>query len=179
MRCQTTLKYFIGSLIIIQIGILLQNCKTESPEIYDPGEEEITISNKEILYSDYFGSESCLECHVKEFYEWRGSHHDESMEVAVDSTVKGDFNNVTFFSQGQRSYFYKKDGKFFVNTEGPNGKYLDYEIKYTFEKGQKVQWIIFIHMPISFSSTYSSSLTLHSQTSYTPTTATQPPTRTP
>ncbi len=134
------LKYLIGGLLAIQIGILLQQCKSESPNVQEP--KIVTASHKSILYSDYLGSESCLECHEKEFYEWRGSHHDEAMEVAVDSTVKGDFNNVSFESQGQRSFFYKKGDGFFVNTEGPDGEYYDYEIKYTFGTEPLQQYIV-------------------------------------
>ncbi|MFC2123752.1 tetratricopeptide repeat protein [Bacteroidota bacterium] len=140
MRYQTILKYIIRGLFTMQIGILLLQCKTESPELQEP---EIKSNPYEtILYSDYLGSESCLECHEKEFYEWRDSHHDESMEIAVDSTVKGDFNNVSFENQGQQSYFYKKGGKFFVNTEGPDGEYYDYEIKYTFGTEPLQQYIV-------------------------------------
>ena len=80
----------------------------------------------------YVGDTSCIECHAKEFKAWQGSHHDLAMmEASVDS-VKADFNNTSFNYNGIISSFYKKDGKFMVQTDGPDGKLHDYEISYTF-----------------------------------------------
>ena len=63
---------------------------------------------------------------------FRGSHHDRAMQEATEQTVLGDFNNAKFPYAGVTSRFFKRDGKFFVNTDGPDGKLRDYEIKYTF-----------------------------------------------
>jgi tetratricopeptide (TPR) repeat protein len=49
-----------------------------------------------------------------------------------DSTVKGDFNNVTFTADGVTSRFYKKGSKFFIYTEGDDGKNHDFEVKFIF-----------------------------------------------
>ena len=46
--------------------------------------------------------------------------------------VRGNFANAKFSYAGITSTFFKRDGKFFVNTDGPDGKLADYEIKYTF-----------------------------------------------
>ena len=54
------------------------------------------------------------------------------MQPATTGTVLGDFNAATLTHFGVTTSFYKKDGKFMVRTEGPDGKLLDYEIKYTF-----------------------------------------------
>ena len=65
-----------------------------------------------------------------------------AMMVAADSTVLADFDNKTFKSQGITSRFFKKDGKFYVNTAGPKGIYQDYEIKYTFGVRPLQQYIV-------------------------------------
>ncbi|MGE5519571.1 MAG: cytochrome c3 family protein, partial [Candidatus Dadabacteria bacterium] len=44
----------------------------------------------------------------------------------------GNFNNTIYTADGITSRFFKKDGKFFINTQGEEGSYHDYEIKYTF-----------------------------------------------
>jgi tetratricopeptide (TPR) repeat protein len=54
------------------------------------------------------------------------------MEEANDSTILGDFSDVQFTSNGITSRFFQKDGKYYVNTEGPDGEFADYEILYTF-----------------------------------------------
>lgn len=82
--------------------------------------------------SSYVGDASCITCHSKEVHEWKGSDHDLAMQVADEDSVKADFNNTTFNYNGIISTFYKKDGKFMVQTDGPDGKLHDYEISYTF-----------------------------------------------
>ncbi len=80
----------------------------------------------------YVGGHTCAECHQGEFDLWHGSHHDRAMEIASEESVIGDFNDATFERLGVTTRFFRRDGKFFVNTEGPDGELHDYEIKYTF-----------------------------------------------
>ena len=54
------------------------------------------------------------------------------MGHATDSTVLGDFSNASFEHFGVRSRFFRRDGKFMVDTDGPDGKPGEFEIKYTF-----------------------------------------------
>lgn len=92
--------------------------------------------------SHFVGSETCKECHAGEFDLWDGSDHDLAMQVATDSTILADFNNVKFKSQGVTSHFFKKDGGYYVNTEGPDGNYHDYKIEYTFGITPLQQYIV-------------------------------------
>jgi len=80
----------------------------------------------------YVGDASCVQCHTTQTGQWKGSHHDMAMMLADEYSVKADFNNSTFNYNGIISTFYKKDGKFMVQTDGPDGKLQDYEITYTF-----------------------------------------------
>ena len=80
----------------------------------------------------YVGDKSCIECHSKEVEEWKGSDHDLAMKVANDETVLGDFNSSSYELHGVKSSFFKKGGKFFIRTDGPDGKLHDYEVAYTF-----------------------------------------------
>jgi tetratricopeptide (TPR) repeat protein len=54
------------------------------------------------------------------------------MEPVSESTVLGDFDNASFSYAGITSTFSKRDGKFIVRTDGPDGQLHDYEIAYTF-----------------------------------------------
>jgi len=80
----------------------------------------------------YVGDKACAQCHTKEMHEWQGSHHDLAMKEPTDKTVVGDFNNATFELHGVKSSFYKKGDKFFIKTDGGDGKLHEYEVKYTF-----------------------------------------------
>lgn len=55
-----------------------------------------------------------------------------SMLPPNDSNVKGDFNNVTFTAGGVSSRFFRKGTKYYINTEGDDGKNHDFEVKYIF-----------------------------------------------
>jgi len=80
----------------------------------------------------FVGSTKCMDCHKKEYDKWQGSHHDHAMAVANDETVLGDFNRAVFEIHGVTSRFYRKEGKFFASTQGPDGKMGEFEITHTF-----------------------------------------------
>ncbi|WP_323844573.1 multiheme c-type cytochrome [Microbulbifer magnicolonia] len=80
----------------------------------------------------YIGSQQCAACHSEQFKAWQGSHHDLAMKKANDETVLGNFENAEFDYFGTVSRFYKKDGSYFVRTDGPDGELHDYPIAYTF-----------------------------------------------
>jgi predicted CXXCH cytochrome family protein len=82
--------------------------------------------------ADYVGASACRECHAADFEAWRASHHALAMQPASDSTVLGDFDGATFRHQGVESRFFRRDGAFYVRTEGPDGSLGDYEIRHTF-----------------------------------------------
>jgi len=80
----------------------------------------------------FVGSKNCKSCHKQEYEKWQNSHHDRAMDFATSETVLGNFNNTTFEHFGIVSRFYRKDGRFYVHTQGPKGEMFDYEIAYTF-----------------------------------------------
>ena len=80
----------------------------------------------------FVGHESCIDCHLGEYQDWLGSHHDRAMEPANDSTVLGNFSDQTLESQGRLHKMYKKGGRFFVLTDGEDGSMQEFEIMFTF-----------------------------------------------
>ena len=96
----------------------------------------------EVLSGAYAGREACAKCHAAETTAWRGSHHDRAMEIANDTTVLGDFGGATFTHFGVTSTFFRKDGKYLVTTDGPDGTLHDYEIAYTFGIDPLQQYLI-------------------------------------
>lgn len=102
--------------------VIFQQC---SPSV--PNNKPAETGNNEFV-----GDQSCKSCHAKENNEWLQSHHFMAMQPPNDSTVKGNFNNISYTSDGVTSRFFKKDGKYIINTQGEDGKNHDYEVKYTF-----------------------------------------------
>jgi len=94
------------------------------------------------LAAQYVGSSACESCHGNEASAWRKSQHHDAMAQAGEQSVLGNFNNAKFPYAGLTSTFFKREGKFFVNTDGPDGKLTDYEVKYTFGVSPLQQYLI-------------------------------------
>src|SRR5450631_342540 len=90
----------------------------------------------------FVGSETCAGCHQAEAKLWRGSQHQLAMAHATDQSVLGNFSDATFDYFGVKSRFFRKDGKYLVETDGPDGKLAIFEIKYTFGLDPLQQYLI-------------------------------------
>ena len=90
----------------------------------------------------YVDNSTCSECHQSEFEAWTGSHHDLAMQAASAEAVLGDFGDATFTHFGVTSRFFTDEGRFFVNTEGPDGALEDFEIAYTFGVEPLQQYLV-------------------------------------
>jgi predicted CXXCH cytochrome family protein len=101
--------------------VLVQQCK--------PNEPSAPLQNIE---NAFVGDGKCKTCHANEYKAWSGSGHFKAMREVNDSIVEGDFNGKTLVADGVTSRFYKKEGKFFINTQGDDGLNHDFEVKYTF-----------------------------------------------
>ncbi|NOR71352.1 MAG: hypothetical protein GQ532_16930 [Methylomarinum sp.] len=80
----------------------------------------------------HVGDQICKTCHLKEHEQWQGSHHDLAMQEANVQTVLGNFKQAKFSKHGVTSTFFMRNGRFMVNTDGPDNKLHDYEVSYTF-----------------------------------------------
>jgi predicted CXXCH cytochrome family protein len=90
----------------------------------------------------FVDSETCAQCHEPEATVWRASQHRLAMQHASDAAVLGDFNDASFEHAGVRSRFFRRDGKFLVETDGPDGKLATFEIRYTFGVDPLQQYLI-------------------------------------
>jgi Tfp pilus assembly protein PilF/cytochrome c553 len=101
-----------------------------------------TMANADEGTPQYVGRARCAACHAEESTRWAGSQHDLAMQEARDASVLGDFNDASFEQFGVLSRFYRKDGRFIVRTDGPDGTLQDYPIKYTFGVFPLQQYLI-------------------------------------
>ncbi len=90
----------------------------------------------------YVGSDQCASCHPAQHADWLSSQHKAAMQVATEATVLGDFSGSTFSAGGVTATFFKKDQKFWVRTDGADGKPADFEIGYTFGVYPLQQYLI-------------------------------------
>ncbi len=80
----------------------------------------------------FVGSASCAGCHASEHAAWTGSQHALAMQVAGDTSVAGRFAGETVAFDGEQTRFFRRDNRFFVHTDGPDGVPADFGIAYSF-----------------------------------------------
>jgi predicted CXXCH cytochrome family protein len=77
----------------------------------------------------YVGSQACTDCHGAISDAWSKSHHALAWQTPDASNVIGDFNDARVEHNGITSRFFRRGDEFVVETDGPDGKLKDYEVK--------------------------------------------------
>jgi hypothetical protein len=106
----------------VLLGGVAWNLLTSGPSVV-PGQAQA---------ASFVGSETCASCHQAEAQLWHASQHKHAMDHATEKSVLGNFADASFDYYGVHSRFFRKDGKYFVETDGPDGKLATFEVKYTF-----------------------------------------------
>jgi Flp pilus assembly protein TadD len=102
----------------------------------------VVRSGPAVFDAHYVGRTACARCHRKENASWQGSHHDMAMQLPDDKSVLGDFSGSSFRYAGVTTRFSKRQGRFLVRTDGPDGKLQEYEVAYTFGFTPLQQYLI-------------------------------------
>jgi predicted CXXCH cytochrome family protein len=115
--------------------ILISSCKEE-------GYVETNNNEKQVDTSNFVGSKTCVACHKNQIVEWQGSHHDLAMQIANDSTVLGDFDNVKIKIDGVAYFFFKNNEDFIVRITEIDATVNDYKVAYTFGVTPLQQYLV-------------------------------------
>ncbi|WP_287649103.1 tetratricopeptide repeat protein [Accumulibacter sp.] len=132
----------VGSLLLLAlvIGSVLYSMRGRFAD--SPADTTAMGIPEEGRQSSYVGAAVCRTCHEAEYRAWSGSNHDRAMQATSPDTVLGDFADARFRQHGVESRFYRRGDRFFVRTDGPDGKLADYEISYTFGVYPLQQYLI-------------------------------------
>jgi len=133
-KFSVTLKSF-SYLIFWAALLFLYNCNS-------PHQKSYPALGFNRAANTFTSSETCKECHEKEYELWQGSHHDLAMQMADSTTVLANFNETSFTYNGVRSDFFKKGEEFWVNTIGEDGNRHNYKVIYTFGIEPLQQYIV-------------------------------------
>ena len=102
---------------------------------------------------EYVGSRRCKDCHWREYDTWKNTLHSKFMQRTNEYTVMGDFernnklttkvsnNSPKLAAAEVNTTMFKKDGKFYVNTIGPDWESHDYEITNVICIGRKQNYL--------------------------------------
>ncbi len=115
--------YFLFFFIFLMLSCTNENKKSNYTEI--------TKTSRQFV-DGYVGDKACTTCHLIEVELWQGSHHDLAMQIATESTVLGDFNNIETTIDGVEYFFFKKENDFIVKIKEIDNSEKEYKIAYTF-----------------------------------------------
>jgi Flp pilus assembly protein TadD len=90
----------------------------------------------------WVGAERCGSCHAAQLAAWHGSHHDLAMQEAGAASVLGDFDDAKLTQAGVTTRFFRRDGRPFVRTQGPDGRPGDFEVRWTFGVSPLQQYLV-------------------------------------
>lgn len=77
----------------------------------------------------YIGSPACDSCHQPEFLSWSKSHHSWAWRAPTAGNVLGDFEAQELIHKGGTARFSRRDGRYFVEADGPQGRPTEYEVR--------------------------------------------------
>ncbi len=126
------IKSIVGCFIL---NILLIAC-------VDEGYRNSNFETAQFGSMKFVGSNACISCHKEQFDKWQGSHHDLAMQIANDSTVLGNFNNVKVEIDGVSYLFFKKNEAFFVRIKEIDDSEKEYKVTYTFGVTPLQQYLV-------------------------------------
>ena len=107
-------------LLSLLLGVICCSAAPDPPGSEAP--EAAGSGGRSGLPATFVGSSACVDCHADEAERWRGSHHDLAMQPANDGTVLGDFTDAEFTYAGVTSTFFRREGRFWVRTDGEDGE---------------------------------------------------------
>jgi predicted CXXCH cytochrome family protein len=90
----------------------------------------------------FVGSASCANCHSTQFVSWQRSQHAVAMQDATPGAVLGRFDSTRVTMDSVTSLFFQRGDRYFVNTEGTDGRTRDFEIAYTFGVHPLQQYLV-------------------------------------
>ena len=132
------MKLYFHSACLIIYPLLFISCNSDSKKNSYTEIPQTSVNN----IDGYIGDANCISCHKNEYDLWKGSHHDLAMQIANESTVLGDFNDVNTKIDGVEYFFFRKNKEFFVRIKEIDESENEYKIAYTFGVTPLQQYLV-------------------------------------
>ncbi|MDN6854962.1 tetratricopeptide repeat protein [Pseudomonas sp. CAN2814] len=122
-----------GILLVLTLGLWwwVERDGTALPTL-PSAKPSVTTAAKPPSEPTLVDEQQCQSCHQGQSKAWQNSHHAQAMKPATAGNVQGDFEGVTFKGSTETTRFFRKDGDYWVNTPGADGKPADFKVAYTF-----------------------------------------------
>jgi hypothetical protein len=129
----------VGPLLLLAVA-LLSGCDPAPSQAPAPAKAPAPAASPVPLA--HVGGQACAGCHPTQAERWKGSDHALAMLPAEGATVRGNFDGATFAKDGVTTTFSRRDGRFFVRTDGPDGTLQEYRAAYTFGVDPLQQYLL-------------------------------------
>ena len=90
----------------------------------------------------FVGSQACGACHATQFQAWSSSDHSWALRTPTAESVLGDFEDARLEHNGLTSRFFQRDGRYFVETDGADGKLETFQIRYVVGVAPLQQYLV-------------------------------------
>lgn len=90
----------------------------------------------------FVGSPTCAQCHATATQDWTGSHHALAMQEATRAAVLAPFGGERFTHGGVTSTFSQRANRFYVRTDGHDGRLQEFEVTHTLGVTPLQQYLI-------------------------------------
>ncbi len=90
----------------------------------------------------FVGSERCADCHRQEHAAWKGTQHALALQHARGTAVLGKFDGASFEKDGVHTSFLTRDGRYLIDTIGPDGKRGLFEVAFTLGLSPLQQYLV-------------------------------------
>jgi tetratricopeptide (TPR) repeat protein len=134
-RTRRTRPLVIGLILLVVIAAVVVMRRSGRPGA-------TPTSPSPVASATYVGSQACAACHPAESQKWRASQHAAAMTIVSEASVLGDFRDRRVTFAGTTSTFFRRNGRFYVRTDGPDGRLDDFAIAYTFGVAPLQQYLI-------------------------------------
>src|SRR5262245_39756550 len=138
MPVVTVVVRFVGSLLLL--SALLPGCDRAPSQAPAPSATPAPAAAPAPLA--YVGGQACAGCHPAQLERWKASDHALAMLPADASSVRGNFDGPTFPEAGVTPMVSRRDGRYVVRTDGPDGTLQEYRVAYTFGVDPLQQYLL-------------------------------------
>jgi len=125
--------------LLVLLPVACDDATTPAPPSQPPPSR---TAASPVAPATYVTNTVCASCHAEAYAAWTGSHHDLAMQPATAETVQGNFDDATFTHHDVTSRFFRRDGRFVVDTQGADGTMAEFEVKYTFGTMPLQQYLV-------------------------------------
>jgi tetratricopeptide (TPR) repeat protein len=124
--------WLLGGILVLVAAGLAAYFVREGRDAAPPPAAGPATAAADVAAAEFVGSERCAQCHAEEYAAWQSSQHRDAMQPVTQEAMLGDFDDARHVHGGVTTRFTRRDGAYFVSTDGPDGRQAEFPVRYAF-----------------------------------------------